>query len=590
MTTTTTGAPTGVAPGRPPRRRPPARRAGGGGGLGSYLLVRFLLIFPTIFILVTTVFVLMRSTGDPITAALGGRLPPDQLPERIHEAGYDRPLLAQYFEYLGNLAARRLRDDDLATTARSPRCSRPTARRPWSSRSTRCSSRSSSASRSAGSPPTRRDQGPTRPCGSSRSSATRRPVFFAGLLLKLVFSVWLGWLPVAGRASTDAQIEIQRDGCRRDRPLPDRRDQLGDPRGDPRRARSTRSCRRIALGLLTAGDLPAAGPHQRHRHARHGLRRGGPLARRAPSGGCCASTPTGRRSIPIITVIGLQIALLLSGAVLTETTFEWKGLGFQLVQYLQARDFVAVQGIVVLLAVIVALTNFIVDVIAALDRPPGEVLTWPPPPRRPTPPAPGARRARRRSGRACPSSASCRRASACSAACSSPASCSARSSCSPRSSRRCSRPTGSHQLRDARRRVRRAAAAVVRAPARHHGRRLRRAVPGASGAPGRRCSSSSSPSCCRSSSASLLGLVSGYFGGWVDRVLVVISDAIYAFPSLLLAIVVAIVISGGQSSLWGGIMAAAISITRRLHPAVLPGGPRRGGADQGRGVRRVGAR
>ncbi|WP_295124006.1 ABC transporter permease [uncultured Leifsonia sp.] len=59
----------------------------------------------------------------------------------------------------------------------------------------------------------------------------------------------------------------------------------------------------------------------------------------------------------------------------------------------------------------------------------------------------------------------------------------------------------------------------------------------------------------------VLGLISGYFGGWVDRVLVVIADAIYAFPSLLLAIVMAIVISGGQSSLWGGILAAAISIT-----------------------------
>lgn len=59
----------------------------------------------------------------------------------------------------------------------------------------------------------------------------------------------------------------------------------------------------------------------------------------------------------------------------------------------------------------------------------------------------------------------------------------------------------------------------------------------------------------------LLGLVSGYFGGWLDRVLVVVCDAIYAFPSLLLAIVMAIVISGGQSSLYGGILAAALSIT-----------------------------
>lgn len=58
-----------------------------------------------------------------------------------------------------------------------------------------------------------------------------------------------------------------------------------------------------------------------------------------------------------------------------------------------------------------------------------------------------------------------------------------------------------------------------------------------------------------------LGLVSGYFGGWLDRVLVVVCDAVYAFPSLLLAIVMSIVISGGKSDLYGGIMAASISIT-----------------------------
>ena len=49
---------------------------------------------------------------------------------------------------------------------------------------------------------------------------------------------------------------------------------------------------------------------------------------------------------------------MLAGAVLTETTFEWKGLGFMLSQYLKARDFVAVQGIVILIAIIVAVVNF----------------------------------------------------------------------------------------------------------------------------------------------------------------------------------------------------------------------------------------
>ena len=50
-------------------------------------------------------------------------------------------------------------------------------------------------------------------------------------------------------------------------------------------------------------------------------------------------------------------------------TFEWKGLGFMLSQYLKQRDFVAVQGIVILIAIIVAVVNFIVDVISALIDP-----------------------------------------------------------------------------------------------------------------------------------------------------------------------------------------------------------------------------
>ncbi|MGW4353283.1 ABC transporter permease [Nocardia sp. NPDC004582] len=58
-----------------------------------------------------------------------------------------------------------------------------------------------------------------------------------------------------------------------------------------------------------------------------------------------------------------------------------------------------------------------------------------------------------------------------------------------------------------------------------------------------------------------LGLVSGYLGRWVDRVLVLFMDAMYAFPSLLLAIVVSIVVSGGQSSSLGGILSAAVAIT-----------------------------
>ncbi|MGW0871142.1 ABC transporter permease [Streptomyces sp. NPDC002740] len=64
----------------------------------------------------------------------------------------------------------------------------------------------------------------------------------------------------------------------------------------------------------------------------------------------------------------------------------------------------------------------------------------------------------------------------------------------------------------------------------------------------------------------VLGLVSGYLGGRLDRLLVGLADALYAFPSLLLAIVMSIVISGGQSSLAGGLGAAACAVAVSFVP------------------------
>ncbi|MGU3432304.1 ABC transporter permease [Actinomycetes bacterium M1A6_2h] len=63
-----------------------------------------------------------------------------------------------------------------------------------------------------------------------------------------------------------------------------------------------------------------------------------------------------------------------------------------------------------------------------------------------------------------------------------------------------------------------------------------------------------------------LGLASGYIGRWIDRVLVLFMDAMYAFPSLLLAVVVSIVVAGGQSSSFGGVLSASIAITAVFVP------------------------
>jgi peptide/nickel transport system permease protein len=57
------------------------------------------------------------------------------------------------------------------------------------------------------------------------------------------------------------------------------------------------------------------------------------------------------------------------------------------------------------------------------------------------------------------------------------------------------------------------------------------------------------------------GLISGYFGGWLDRVLVLVTDSLFAFPSLLLAIIISVTVAGGSSSKSAGILSAAVAIT-----------------------------
>jgi peptide/nickel transport system permease protein len=351
--------------------RPPAHKAHGrkrtssGGGIGRYILIRFVLIFPTIFILVSMVFWLMRATGDPITAALGGRLGPDQLAERIHAAGYDRPIFVQYIEYLGKIFT-----GNFGTTIST---NKPVTEvlLTYGVATAELVFYSLVVAFLVGIPlglvaAYWRDKAPDAFLRIFAILAYATPVFFSALLLKLVFSVWLKVLPVAGRASTGSELQMQL--------LPGKTGIYTVDAVQTGNAQifldvvSHAVLPALALGLLTAGVF---------------LR----LVRTNVIGTLGADYVDSGRSrgvseyrlvtkhayrpalIPIITVIGLQIALLLSGAVLTETVFEWKGLGFQLAQFLTARDFVAVQGIVALLAVIVALSNFVVDIIAALIDP-----------------------------------------------------------------------------------------------------------------------------------------------------------------------------------------------------------------------------
>ena len=352
-----------VAPAGPPEPEVRAKRSGGLSPLTRYLLVRLALIIPMLWILVTMVFVLMRVIGDPISAALGGRLGPEEIAERKAAAGLDRPILTQYWEYMGGLVqgdfGRTLTDNRAVSEILITNGAATFELAFWSL----------IVAFGVGVPLGRmaaryRDRFPDVVLRLFAILVYAAPVFFVGLLLKLAFTPF-GW-PSSGRASTGAELAISDVSPQTHIMIVDAI--LYGDTGYIIDVLQHAVLPAIALGLLTGGVFlrlirvnllqtlrmdyvtaaRARGVSERRVMSKHAFR---------------------NALVPVVTVMGLQIALLLGGAILTETTFEWKGLGYQLAEYLIRRDFLAVQGIVTLIALIVCAASFLIDVIVAFVDP-----------------------------------------------------------------------------------------------------------------------------------------------------------------------------------------------------------------------------
>jgi peptide/nickel transport system permease protein len=159
------------------------------------------------------------------------------------------------------------------------------------------------------------------------------PAFWLGLLLILVFSVWLKVLPATGASSLVSLI------------LP---------------AVTLASLSFATIARITRSSFLEQLSGEYVRTARsHGAGMGrvlfGHVLRNA--------------SIPIVTLIGLEIASLLGGAVITETIFAWPGIGQLTVQSIQSRDFPVVQAIVLLVAIIYIAANFVTDILYSVIDP-----------------------------------------------------------------------------------------------------------------------------------------------------------------------------------------------------------------------------
>ncbi|WP_281221294.1 ABC transporter permease [Nocardia uniformis] len=329
-----------------------------------YLGVRALLIVPTAWILVTVVFFLMRVIGDPITAALGGRLPADQIEARKEAAGLNRPILEQYWEYISGLLRGdfgRTADNRAVTEVVSTYGVATLELVFWAL----------IVAFIVGVPlgryaATHRDSGSDVVLRLFAILAYAAPVFFVGLVLKLIFSVQLGWLPGSGRASAQVELDLMHVSPKTNILIIDAI--LYGDMGHLIDVLKHAVLPAVALGLLTGGVFLRLVRINLIQTLR------ADYVDAARARGLSARTVTGRHAfrnalIPVVTVMGMQIAMLLSGAVLTEKTFNWPGLGHQFAEYLSSRDFMAVQGIVAFIALLVAVMSFVIDFIVAMVDP-----------------------------------------------------------------------------------------------------------------------------------------------------------------------------------------------------------------------------
>lgn len=315
-----------------------------------------------VLILLTMVFVLMRvAPGDPISAALGGRLSQEQLQERREVAGYDAPLVVQYGQYLWDVA--RL---DLGQTI--------TDRRPLTEVITRNGAATLELTFFAMLIAISVGIVVGLVSGSYRDTTAdvsgrlfgiviyATPVFFLGFLFQLLFASTLGWLPTSGRVSpvTGFELDTPTNLFLIDSIVTGNWDAFVDVVKHLVLPATTlglviggvfiRLVRVNVLQTLKGDYIEAArarGLRERHVVFRHAFK---------------------NALVPVITVMGLQIALLLGGAVLTEQTFNWPGLGSELIRYLNNRDYIAVQGIITFFAIIVVFISVLIDFInAAVD-------------------------------------------------------------------------------------------------------------------------------------------------------------------------------------------------------------------------------
>jgi len=333
-------------------------------GLRRYILTRIVMTLPMVFILGSLVFLIMRVIpGDPVRSQLGPKGTPEMIQKIRQQLGLNDPLIVQYGRFLGQMITLRFGNSLIA--GHRPIIDEMSERFPATLELVTPASVLALIIGIYG--------------GTLAASRRKKaidygwriyaviiyslPIFWLGLMLQLLFGVKLKLLPISGRIDSIIGTSLihQTNIYTIDAIISGNWTALIS-------VLQHLVLPTITLGLILSGifvrltrinvietlqmDYIAAA---RARGIRERILIYGHALKNA--------------MIPVITLIGLQVAILLAGAVLTETVFSWPGMGSYLVERISSRDYTAVQSVITVFALLVALISLAVDVIYCLVDP-----------------------------------------------------------------------------------------------------------------------------------------------------------------------------------------------------------------------------